>query len=142
MNSPLPQTKLSDPPIHNGLKTFSDLSGGVSKLFQWARMMRREVYEQLETHRQQLNTQVQGVGTAIQSAGIVTVNSPTHHITGTATVNTINASAHFSGPIHLIADGGFSLGTSGNIALARGPFSVGQSTTLVFDPATAKWYPH
>ena len=87
------------------------------------------------------NTATQGVGPAIASATTISVSNAMHHITGTNTINTITPSPGFSGGIDLIADGAFSLGTAGNIAIAKGPFGVGESVRLVWDDIQQMWYP-
>lgn len=89
----------------------------------------------------QLNGQTQGIST-LASAGTIAPSTTVTHITGVATISTITPPSGFSGLAWLIADGAFSLTTGGNIALARGPYTVGQVVTLIYDPATALWYPN
>jgi hypothetical protein len=148
MNSPLKTVNLPDaPPDYPTSPTiapsFSNLVQQVVKLTKWARDFTLKGKGTLGDMTTQLNTQVQGIGQPLASANTITVSSAIHHVTGSAMINQINPAGNgFSGPIWLIADGGFTLGTGGNIALARGPFNVGQSVQLVYDPAigSGTWY--
>lgn len=82
----------------------------------------------------------QQIGQAIASASTISPSYPIHHVTGTATIQTINMPAGMTGPLHLIPDGVWALGTSGNIAKASTAV-VGQVMHLHYDPTTSKWYP-
>lgn len=57
------------------------------------------------------------MGSAIASASTITLTDPVHHITGTATLQTINVPPGFSpgNQIVLISDGGFGWNNAGNI---------------------------
>ena len=124
------------------MKTYTGLSTAVSKLHEWVHTSTKYLNGRLNEFKEQLNTQVQGVGAVIPSAATITVSAAIHHVSGGATITTINAPSGFSGPVHLLSDGGFSLGTGGNINLARGPYSVGQLAIVVYDPATGMWSPN
>jgi hypothetical protein len=80
------------------------------------------------------------------STSTISVSGTIIHITGTTTINTINAPGNFgsgAGCVRLIADNaaGFSTGTSGNIALAS-TLAQNQMATLCYDSGTSKWYPN
>ena len=143
MNSPLAQDQIPNPPVIKGVDKYSGLSGAVVGIGKWAVEQTRYLQTTLQNIKQQLNTQVQGVGSVLASAAAITISSAIHHVSGVATISTINAPTGFSGPIWLVADGAFAITTGGNIALARGPFTVGQVVMLVFDPAAGSgtWYP-
>jgi hypothetical protein len=88
---------------------------------------------------------VEQVGSNISSASTIAPVSPVTHITGTTQINTITAPAVFSvsgygGCIDLIPDGAWSLGTSGNIAIAVQAV-VSKPIKLCYDNGTTKWYP-
>lgn len=85
----------------------------------------------------------QGVSQA--SATTLNLSGPYLHVTGTSTINTITpvqacTTTGYDCTVTLIADGLWSTGTSGNIALAVFP-SVGQTVNFTYDPAASKWYP-
>jgi len=98
-----------------------------------------------QVHRE-LNTLVSTVGPTLESAPEITVTAPIHHVSGVATITTITVPhdpskpSDFSGPIWLIADGMWALAPGGNIAIAKAPV-VGQAVNLLFDVASATWYP-
>lgn len=66
----------------------------------------------------QINSQVQGVGTPLSSAPTLSPTNAIHHVTGTAAVSNIALPPNFTGDVTLIADDGFSTVTGGNIAAA------------------------
>lgn len=85
----------------------------------------------------QLNTQVQSVGKDL-SGTLVQPTNPIHHVTGTATISTINAPRGFTGPLMLISDDGFSFDATGNIA-TFGNVPAGNSQFFVYDGT--EWHP-
>ena len=111
-------------------------------LAEWGNQLTRTLTAQFQTLQTQANSQVQGIQAAIASAGTITATPPTQHVTGTVTITTINAPAGFSGPLWLISDNGFTLGTGGNIAAGTAAITAGRSVQLIYDPASAMWYPH
>jgi hypothetical protein len=142
MNYPLAQDQIPNPPaIVTNLGKYSAMAGAVATILNWATQQTRYLQTTIQNIKNQLNTQVQGVGAALASAATITISSAIHHVTGVAAISTINAPTGFSGPIWLVADGAFAITTGGNIALARGPFTVGQVVMIVFDPSTSLWYP-
>lgn len=128
MNSPLTTPFFPRLPTGNNLRAYD-----------------RDLLDELRSHfreiTNQLNSQVQTFGKPIMASPTISLSNALHHITGTATIETIKAPNGFSGPVWLIADAAFQLGTSGNIALAQGPFTVGQAVQVAFDNGTGKWYP-
>lgn len=144
MNQPIGKVNIPPPPVirPEHLKTYSGLARAVSAISEWHHTSSRYLNRKLNEFQEQSNTQVQGVGATIASSATITVSAAIHHVTGSDTITTINAPAGFSGPVHLLADGTFSLGTGGNINLARGPYSVGQVAIVVYDPATGMWSPN
>lgn len=86
----------------------------------------------------QLNTQSQGVGPILVSGPTITVSNYIHHVSGTATIQTIVATANFTGSVKLIADGAWSTGTSGNIQLAVAA-TPGRVYEFTYNGTT--WYP-
>lgn len=80
------------------------------------------------------------VGPAIASADTISPSSPAHHITGTATINTISVPAGWIGMWIFIPDGLYKLGTSGNIAIASNAV-VGRPMFMVYDAGTQLFYP-
>lgn len=88
----------------------------------------------------QVNSQTQGFSTR-SSAGSVSLSSAITHITGNQIITMLSAPATFSGVAWLVADGPFSLGTGGNIAVSMGPCTIGETIRITFDGGTQKWYP-
>lgn len=83
----------------------------------------------------------QPVGTAVVSAGTITILSPITHVTGTAAISTVTADFWSgNGEIELIPDGAWSMTTAGNIARSVAA-EVGRVVKLKYDASTAKWYP-
>ena len=79
------------------------------------------------------------LGSAVASAATITPSGPLFHVTGIATVTTINLPfAGFIGSITIIPDGLFSTGTAGNIALAS-VAAVSKALVMTYDGT--KWYP-
>lgn len=97
--------------------------------------------EPFETFRAPGGQFNQIVGSPLSGATI----APTaliHHINNTTAISTITPPyANFSGPLYLIADSQFTVTTSGNVALAITTTLATKVYHLVYDPATAKWYP-
>lgn len=83
-------------------------------------------------------------GANVASASGIAVTGQSFLVTGTAQINTVGAPyTGFTGTICLLADtatGPFTLGTSGNIAVASTP-TAGQAVCLVWNAGTSKWYP-
>ena len=109
--------------------------------FDYLKDVTRAIKDHLDKLTNAHNTATQQVGPSIASEDTIAISNYMHHITGTNTINTIKPPAFHSGPIALIADAGFSLGTGGNIAIAGGPYSVGQHVSLVYDDKLGMWYP-
>ena len=100
-----------------------------------------ELKQKLEAWSTRVANRVnQSVGPAITSASAVVFSHVAHHVTGTAQIDTISVPNGFEGELRLIPDGAFTLGTSGNIAIAS-TATVGKMMILHYDPATSKWYP-
>jgi hypothetical protein len=110
------------------------------ELARWAGQHTLWVQQHMNTFRDQMNNITQGVDTQA-SAGTVIISKAITHITGANTISTLTPPSDFGGVAWLIADGAFSITTGGNIALARGPYTVGQAVKLIFDPTTTTWYP-
>ncbi len=84
-----------------------------------------------------------GAANTIVSATSISPVADITFISGTTTINTIvapGAIATNGGIIRLIPTGLWSTGVSGNIALATTAV-VSKSLSLIYDPATSKWYP-
>lgn len=82
-------------------------------------------------------------GQAIASATTISVRARVHRVTGSTTIQTINPPyAQFAGTIVLIPTDAstFSLGTSGNIALAVTGTQY-KAIALTRSLATGNWYP-
>lgn len=120
--------------MSQGLRTWFD------KVVNFCRDLIRVQTSQLTDIHAQLNSQVQGVGKDIASAKVIQVDSPIHHVTGSAAIDTINVPLQFSGPVWLVSDGAFTLTTAGNIAAAVTAV-VGHFVQLVYDPNMKLWYP-
>lgn len=129
MNSPLPLIQL--PPV-DSLEVPEILNI-------WARNLNRTLSEFIQKATVQLNSQVQGVGhTILPSATTLTPTYPIHKVSGTATVQSIQAPPGFTGPLFLIPMGSWGWGTAGNIGLS-GTAIVGRLLILVYDGQV--WYP-
>jgi hypothetical protein len=87
------------------------------------------------------------IGTAIAAATTIAPVSPIVHITGTTAINTITpptgcTTGGTGCNVTLIADGTWTMGTSGNISVAVSAMTVGNSLDLYYDPTASKWYPN
>lgn len=71
----------------------------------------------------------------------ITPTNYMHVVAGNSTINTINPATGFSGQVALIAQDGFSLGTSGNIAQPK-TVQPNQVVTLQYHPVEQQWYPN
>lgn len=83
------------------------------------------------------------VGASVASNSTITPTGYVFHVTGANAINTINipyTNTKFSGSIIIIPDGAYTLGTTGNIAIASTAV-VGKLQTLIYDDSTSKWYP-
>lgn len=81
-------------------------------------------------------------GNDLASAATITPTHDIHHVTGTATITTINVpSPSFCGRVTFILDGNLDFSpTGGNISrLVNGVINVAFS--FIYDPGTSKWYP-
>lgn len=79
------------------------------------------------------------VGTAIASTSTVAPITPIVHVTGTGSIGTITLPwTGFIGRLTLIADGAWTMTTTGNIATVFTAVS-GQALELVYDGSA--WYP-
>lgn len=119
------------------------------RLLEFVDQMTRDTFEQL-------NTQVQGLGPAIESDVTIQVTHPIHVVTGSASIDTIEPPLEargveadqttprlvtsFTGPVWLLADVGstWSLTTGGNIKAAATP-TAGHHLTVVYDGEF--WWP-
>lgn len=142
MNAPL-QLKLP-PNSPNDLGPVKDWKAVVQKVSEVARWS-RDLGNWLSTSvvgptQTKVNGLTSGFST-VASDTSVNLSTAVTHVTGTNTITTITPGSGFSGVAWLIADDAFSLGTGGNIALARGPYTPGQAVKVVYDPTTATWYP-
>jgi len=87
----------------------------------------------------QVSRQGRLAGTEIQASSVVYVNNPVIRVTGTATINTINAQ-DFGTPIYFYAQDGFSFGTQGgNIANAIS-LGAGEGALAQFDTSKSQWF--
>lgn len=83
-----------------------------------------------------------GIGAAIASASSIAPTNLSHHVTGTAAVNSIAAPTGFSGKgFCAIPDAVFTTTNIGNIALASTAV-VGKQLCWTYDTGTSKWYPN
>lgn len=79
----------------------------------------------------------------LASAGTIAPIKPINFVSGTNTISTITAPSAFTsggGQVILIPTGLWATNTAGNIALATTAV-VGKALVMVYDSATAKWYP-
>ena len=80
---------------------------------------------------------VRTIGVPVASATSITITGDIFHVTGALTINTITG-GQSGQEIVLIPDSAFTLGTSGNIAIASTAI-VGRAMALYF--YGTKWYP-
>lgn len=86
----------------------------------------------------QLNTQVQGLGSDLESQDTIYVTAAMHRVGGAQTINRIEVAPGFTGPVWLLATGAWKLGTAGNVAKAT-EAAVGKAVTVIYDGT--RWYP-
>ena len=98
----------------------------------------RQLLSYLGLVTEQLNSQVQGVGSVVASATSIALSAAIHHVSGTTAIQTIVVPARFTGPVFLIPDAVWTLITGGNIAKAATAV-VSRLMTLIFDGTL--WYP-
>lgn len=142
MNSPLNINQQPNAPTALGpQKDWKAVVQKVGDIAKWSRDLSNWLSTSVVGPTQtKVNGLTSGFST-VASGASVNLSTAVTHVTGTSTVTTITPGPGFSGVAWLIADGAFSLGTGGNIALARGPYTVGQAVKMVYDPNTATWYP-
>lgn len=88
-----------------------------------------------------INSSSQGCDpNVIASASAISPVWPIFHVSGTATISTINPTAGLSGPIYMIPDGLWSTNTAGNIALGSVAV-VNRVLIMVYDNIVGKFYP-
>ncbi len=87
------------------------------------------------------NNDIPILGSPLASATTIAPNRGIHHVTGTTTIQNITIPWDgFSGSCFLVADGAWSLGTSGNINSAV-TAAAGNVILLTYDLTNQKWYP-
>ena|SRR5215469_9057229 len=128
-----------------GEKDFEQLKRTLKAMTDWAQSLTLRLNSYFTSMQTAVNDNVQ-FGSSIPSGSTISISASFHHITGTATINTITAIGGLNGVVFLLSDGtgagnGFSIGASGNIAIAGGPYPVGRAVPLVFDQVTGFWYP-
>jgi hypothetical protein len=129
-----------DPPAVT-LTAGNNLFAAVRTLERAVLALHQYLYDWLTLVADQINTGYQGFARqSVAAAATVSVSARQTLVTGTATIQTINAPPGFSGQIVLISQDGFSTGTLGNIAAAK-TVPAGQAILLEYFPPTAKWYP-
>lgn len=120
---------------------YKDMIQAVRTVNQFLPVFIEYLVSYLSSVADQVNSQVQGVGSALASAPTIVLDHAIHHVTGVATISTITPPAGFSGPVFLIPDGAWSTNTAGNIARAV-TATVNQVIIFTYDLVTAKWYPN
>lgn len=142
---------IPDPP-----RSSRDAAGVERRRENYDQELQRALKESLQDIINQLNSQVQGTGADIVAAENIRVTNAIHHVTGSATIRTIELpfeqigmasissitrnrkQTGFTGPIWLVSQGGFSLGTGGNISAAK-TTSPGDCVNLVY--CGQQWHP-
>jgi len=142
MNAPL---QIIQPPNaveeFRGATDWKAVVAKVSAVAKWSKDFTNWVSTQaLGPTQRKVNGLTSGFSSAA-SGGTVQLSTAITHVTGTNAISTITPGPGFSGVAWLVADGAFSLTTGGNIALAGGPYSVGQHVAVIFDSSTGLWYP-
>lgn len=84
------------------------------------------------------NNALSTVGAPLTASATLTPTASIHHVSGTAPISFIAPLKNAVGPLHLIADGAWSIVTGGNIGTARTAI-VGRTMTLIYDGAA--WWP-
>lgn len=142
MNQAISGFQLPNAPSSPSTAKYAGLAGAVAKLFDWARDVTNQLQIYLNTIQGQLNSQVQGVGEALEpdNSGAIYLTNAIHHIASAAAISSINAPDGFSGPVFLLPDQAFTLVTGGNIAIASQAV-VDRLMTIVYDPNAELWYP-
>ena len=75
----------------------------------------------------------QGTGDTLAAGATLHVSHAIHHVSGTATVTSMQGPPDTQGDVTLIADGAFMIGTGGNITGGPLTASVGRAYRLTFD---------
>ena len=141
MNQPLANIQVPNAPTSGDTSKFAGLRNAVHVLFTWARDLTNSLNTIFGNIQDQINSQVQSFGDALDSTtGTLMLTNPNHHVTGAGAITDIIAPSEFSGPVILIPDGAFTLATGGNIALAAQAV-VNRAMTVVYDPVAELWYP-
>lgn len=86
------------------------------------------------------------IGSALTSGTTIAPTAAIHHVTGTATIQTLTPpnqfnTSNFGGCTTLIFDGVAPWNTAGNIQTAGTPTTAGTMVIFCYDNATSKWYP-
>ena len=142
MNPPLSFKDPPNPPTDlTPQRDYKAVVQKVSEMARWTRDLANWLHSTvIDPTQTKVNGLTSGFSNAA-SAATVQLSTAVTHVTGTNTITTLTPGTGFSGVAWLIADGAFSLGTGGNIALARGPYTVGQAVKVVYDSSTGMWYP-
>lgn len=98
----------------------------------WASNLNRTLEEFIQLVTHQVNFQVQGVGLTLPSSSMLKPTNPIHKVSGTATIDSINAPPGFTGPLFLIPTAGWGWSTSGNIGLS-GTAITGRLLIMVYN---------
>ncbi len=141
MNQPLANIQVPNAPTLGNTAKYHGLSQAIARLYEWARDLTNSLNTIFGNIQDQINSQVQCFGDALDSTtGTLMLTNPNHHVTGAGAITDIIAPSEFSGPVMLIPDGAFTLATGGNIALAAQAV-VNRAMTVVYDPVAELWYP-
>ena len=142
MNPPLQFKDPPNPPTALGMqKDWKAIVQKVGEMARWSRDLGVWIHSTvIDPVQTKVNGLTSGFSTA-SSSSTVQLSTAVTHVTGTNTITNLTPGQGFSGVAWLIADGAFSLGTGGNIALARGPYTVGQAVKVIYDSSTGMWYP-
>ena len=124
----------NDVPMSPGFRAFLQ-----DKIVHYQMLLNRELKKILTGIHDQINNAVQGIGADITSAGEITPDHAIHRVTGTATIETINAPQGFSGPLFLIAVDSFRLRAANNIA-SDYVATPGMMAILLYDPIRQQWH--
>lgn len=125
-----------DIPMHSDYKTFVKYVENylVNQLAQYQQQFFQQVVNIL-------NTGTQAFGKDLPATSTLNITNWAHRITTAGTITVITPPNGYQSFIVLLAVAPFSLGTGGNIAIAKGPFNIGEHVHLVFSPIDNLWYP-
>lgn len=124
------------------IKTFHDVTVAIGRIMDYLQRMQANNVLYFQHLISNMNHAATTQGEDIASAPAITVTKFMHVVTGTGTIQTINAPLHFVGQLMLFSQDGFFLASGGNISLITTPNAIrpGAHIMLTYVPSKQTWF--